>query len=168
MCLWCNRRMDRHPPRGDGPCWCRSSARMGASHPPAKGLRGLVAPKRNLGTVSPRPRLLFATFPRTNRQSKGWTHTASKKRKHRNRQTQKMKKPRTGGAGLLGFHGGEPMMAWERHHATRFTPFTGSLCQAFCLTSQRSSLSVAMFHYYDGKDLSQVSTSLRTWSWAMP
>ena len=22
--------------------------------------------------------------------------------------------------------------------------------------------------YYDGKDLSQVSTSLRTWSWAMP
>ena len=46
--------------------------------------------------------------------------------------------------------------------------FYGSLCQAFCLTSQRLSLSVAMFHYYDGKDLSQVSTSLRTWSLAMP
>ena len=32
--------------------------------------------------------------------------------------------------------------------------FTGSLCQAFCLTSQRLTLSVAMFHYYDRSDLS--------------
>src|SRR6476661_7444131 len=103
-------------------------ARMGASHP--KRAKRLVAPKRNLGTVSPRPRLLFATFPRTNRQSKGWTHTASKKRKHRNLQTQKMEKPRTGGSGASWVPWGEPMMAWERHHATRFTPFTGSLCQA--------------------------------------
>ena len=30
-----------------------------------------------------------------------------------------MKKPRTGGAGLLGFHG-EPVMAMEHHHTTRF------------------------------------------------
>jgi len=30
--------------------------------------------------------------------------------------------------------------------------FTGSLCQAFRLTSQRLNLSVAMFHYYDRSD----------------
>ena len=53
----------------------------------------------------------FATSPRTNRQPKGWTHTASKKRKHRNRQ-QKMKKPRTGGSGASRVPWGEPVMAW--------------------------------------------------------
>ena len=111
----------------------------------------------------------FATSPRTNRQPKDWAHTESKKRKHRNRQTQKMKKPRTGGSGASRVPwGGTSDGGGERHHATCFTPFTGSLCRAFCLTSQRSSLSVAMFHYDDGKDLSQVSTSLRTWSLAMP
>src|SRR6476646_7706015 len=105
-------------------------ARMGASHP--KRAKRLVAPKRNLGTVSPRPRLLFATFPRTNRQSKGWTRTASKKRKHPNRQTQKMKKPRTGGSGASRVPwGGTSDGGGERHHATCFTPFTGSLCRAF-------------------------------------
>src|SRR4029078_11999982 len=93
-------------------------ARMGASHP--KRAKRLVAPKRNLGTVSPRPRLLFATFPRTNRQSKGWTRTASKKRKHPNRQTQKMKKPRTGGSGASWVPwGGTGRRRWSAIHTLR-------------------------------------------------
>jgi hypothetical protein len=41
-----------------------------------------------------------------------------------------MKKPRTGGAGLLGFHGGEPVMAWGAPSHYSPTPFAGSLCQA--------------------------------------
>ena len=89
----------------------------GSVTPTSSRAERLVAPKRrSLGTVSPRPRLLFATSPRTNRQSKGWTHTASKKRKHRNRQTQKMKKPRTGGSGASRVPWGEPVMAWAPSH----------------------------------------------------
>ena len=47
---------------------------------------------------------------------------------------------------------GEPVMAWGAPSHYSLTPFTGSLCQAFCLTRQRLSLSVAMFHYYDRSD----------------
>ena len=67
----------------------------------------------------PRPRLLFATSPPHESSIKRLDSYCVKKRKHRHRQTQNMKKPRTGGAGLLGFHGGEPVMARERHHTTR-------------------------------------------------
>ena len=59
--------------------------------------------------------------------------------------------------------GGEPVMAW----GSAITLLRLRLLPAL-LSQAALSLSVAMFHYYDGKDLSQVSTSLRTWSLAMP
>jgi len=34
-----------------------------------------------------------------------------------------MRSPARGGAGLLGFHGGEPVMAREHHHNYSLTPF---------------------------------------------
>ena len=45
-----------------------------------------------------------------------------------------MKKPRTGGAGLLGFPiGGEPVMAWGSAITLLAYALTGSLCRLFCL-----------------------------------
>src|SRR6478736_2137843 len=135
-------------------------ARKGASHP--KRAKRLVAPKRNLGTVSPRPRLLFATFPRTNRQSKGWTRTASKKRKHRSLQTQKMKKPRTGGSGASRVPwGGTSDGVGECHHTIRLR-LLPALCVRHFVSQAALSLSVAMFHYYDRSDPSETGAKSLT------
>ena len=49
-----------------------------------------------------------------------------------------MKKPRTGGAGLLGFHWGKPVMAWGNAITLLAYALTGSLCRLFCLIEGRS------------------------------
>jgi len=65
-----------------------------------------------------------------------------------------------GGGGASRVPWGEPVMALPSHYS--LTPFTNSLCQAFCLTSQRLSLSVAMFHYYDRSDPSETGAKSLT------
>src|SRR6476620_7314137 len=100
---WNRRSTGPHPPSGAFPCGG------------GRGSKKRKAPEQ----FSPRPRLLHAHPPTRESSAQGWTLTASKKRKYRNRQTPEMKKTRTGGAGLLGFNGGEPVMAREHHHTTR-------------------------------------------------
>ena len=81
---------------------------MVASHLPAKGLRGWLRLKEKASEQFPPVRSF--SLPRPPAQIVDQRlHSYCSKKEAPKSATQEIKKPRTGGAGFLGFHGGEPV-----------------------------------------------------------
>ena len=128
-----------------------SLARMVASHPPAKGLRRWLRLKEEASEQFPPVRGFSFTSPTHESSTERLdSYCVEKKEAPESTDSENEEAPH-GGSGASRVPRGEPVMAWAPSHYS-LTPFTGSLCQAFCLTRQRLSLSVAMFHYYDRSD----------------